>query len=248
MQMYMAYARYHRAVTDNDPRVASTARILVVENAWRTYGLGHMVPTAAQWLIFGMVSGRVVYFANEAEWNWLDYFEGYLGDGAGGGLDMRWTDELADDFQSREGMGEEGVYDFEEFNWEQVTSCEVGNCTEVRGCPRDVQGGPCADKDTHGSCAADTRDVWECDGCNECIVHAFEHKRWMRILANSIKPVNYHEQQEFMKPFAKSFWEKSAEWGKSVGGYRRGRMAGPSSHTRILYAQFKVLLIKKCVF
>ena len=40
--MYLAYARYHRAVTDNDPRVAPTARILVVENAWRTYGLGHM--------------------------------------------------------------------------------------------------------------------------------------------------------------------------------------------------------------
>lgn len=80
LQMYLAYARYHRAVTDNDPRVAPTARILVVENAWRTYGLGHMAPTAAQWLTFGMVSGRVIYFANEAEWNWLDYFEAYLGE------------------------------------------------------------------------------------------------------------------------------------------------------------------------
>ena len=80
-----------------------------------------------------MVSGRVIYFANEAEWNWLDYFEAYLGDGAGGGLDMKWTEELAADFQSREGMGEEGTYDFEEFNWEEVSSCEVGNCTEVNG-------------------------------------------------------------------------------------------------------------------
>jgi hypothetical protein len=136
LQMYLAYARYHRAVTDNDPRVAPTARILVVENAWRTYGLGHMVPTAAQWLTYGMVSGRVIYFANEAEWNWLDYFEAYLGDGAAGGLDMRWTEELAADFQSREGMGAEGVYDFEEFNWEEVSGCEVGNCTEVIGCQR----------------------------------------------------------------------------------------------------------------
>ena len=44
----------------------------------------------------------------------------------------------------------------------------------------------------------------------------------MRIMANSIKPANYHEQQDFMKEFAKAFWEKSMEWGKNVGGYRRG--------------------------
>ena len=56
-----------------------------------------------------MVSGRVIYFANHAaEWNWLDYFEGYMGDGAAGGLDMRWTPELAADYQSRQGMGEAG--------------------------------------------------------------------------------------------------------------------------------------------
>jgi hypothetical protein len=29
-----------------------------------------------------------------------------MGDGAEGGLDMRWTPELAADYQSREGMGE----------------------------------------------------------------------------------------------------------------------------------------------
>ena len=106
------------------------------------------MPTAAQWLIFGMVSGRVIYFANEAEWNWLDYFEAYLGDGAGGGLDMKWTEELAADFQSREGMGEEGTYDFEEFNWEVVSSCEVGNCTEVNRCSR---GDTCPERERQGA-------------------------------------------------------------------------------------------------
>lgn len=134
---------------------------------------------------------------------------------------MRWTEELAADFQSRDGMGEEGVYDFEEFNWEEVSSCEVGNCTEVRGCYR---GETCEARELYNSCAQDTRDVWECPGCNECVLHAFEHRRWMRVVANSIKPANYHEQQDFVKPFAKAFWEKSVEWGKRAGGYRRGHM------------------------
>ena len=46
---------------------------------------------------------------------------------------------MAADYESRDGMGEEGVFDFEEFNWAQVTACEVGNCTEVRGCTRDQE-------------------------------------------------------------------------------------------------------------
>ena len=220
IQHYLAYARYHRAVTDNDPRVSSTARVLVVENAWRTYGVGHMAPTAARWLIFGMVSGRVVYFANEAEWDWQDYFEAYLGDGIGGGLDTRWTPELAADFESREGMGDEAVFDFEEFNWDEVASCEVGNCTEVHNCRR---GDDCPGQKELEFCARDTRDVWECAGCNKCILHALEHRRWIRVIANSIKPPNYHEEQEFMKPFVADFWHKSLDWGQRNAGYKRGK-------------------------
>jgi hypothetical protein len=44
--------------------------------------------------------------------------------------------DLATSFEcacSQRPSGEEGVFDFDEFNWAQVGACQVGNCTEVHG-------------------------------------------------------------------------------------------------------------------
>ena len=95
MRRYLTYAEYHRRVTVGDPTVSPGARILVVQNAWRTYGFGHMAPAAAGWILWGMASGRVIYFDNDnSEWNWLDYFRAYLPGGdesSGPGSQRDWT-------------------------------------------------------------------------------------------------------------------------------------------------------------
>ena len=40
--LFLAYARYHKAVTRGDAGVMNTARILVIQSAWRMLGMGHM--------------------------------------------------------------------------------------------------------------------------------------------------------------------------------------------------------------
>ena len=238
MRRYLTYAEYHRRVTVGDPTVSPGARILVVQNAWRTYGFGHMAPAAAGWILWGMASGRVVYFDNDnSEWNWLDYFRAYLpggdessGPGLAEGLDTRWTPERAKEFEGRRRVWfkdqDEAVFDFEEFNWDEVESCvgTGGNCTEVMGCGRDKvkDGEECEPARVHGSCAMDTRDVWECDGCNTCLMDALRDKRRMRIVANSLRTPLFDEEREEIAEFSRAFWTQPAGWSADIHMYKQG--------------------------
>ena len=231
---YLEYARYHRRVTDGDPTVSPGARILVVQNAWRTYGFGHMAPAAAGWILWGMSSGFVVYFDNESsEWNWLDYFRAYLPPGDDSeldGLDVRWTKARAATMEARKRTWfmdqDEAVFDLEEFNWDEVIACEGtgGNCTEVGACQRvGMEGGEeCAAARAHGSCAVGTRDAWECDGCNRCLMDALRNRRRVRIVANSLRVPIFDETRKEMRDFSRSFWTEPAAWSSEIHAYKQG--------------------------
>ena len=231
---YLEYARYHRRVTDGDPTVSPGARILVVQNAWRTYGFGHMAPAAAGWILWGMASGFVIYFDNESsEWNWLDYFRAYLPPGDHStvdGLDVRWTKARAEAMEARRRTWfmdqDEAVFDLEEFNWDEVIACRGtgGNCTEVGACQRGgMEGGEeCAAARAHGSCAVGTRDAWECEGCNVCLMDALRNRRRVRIVANSLRVPIFDETRREMREFSRSFWTEPAAWSSEMYAYKQG--------------------------
>ena len=231
---YLEYARYHRRVTDGDPTVSPGARILVVQNAWRTYGFGHMAPAAAGWILWGMASGFVVYFDNDSsEWNWLDYFRAYLppgDDSVVDGLDVRWSPARAAAMEARKRTWfmdqDEAAFDLEEFNWDDVAACAGtgGNCTEVGACQRVgmESGEECSAARAFGSCAVGTRDVWECDGCNACLMHALKTRRRVRIVANSLRVPIFDETRREMREFSRSFWTEPAAWSSEIHAYKQG--------------------------
>ena len=54
----------------------SRTRVLVIRTDWNGIGTGHIGPTVAEWLMFAMVSNRVLFIDERAAWNYQEYFQG----------------------------------------------------------------------------------------------------------------------------------------------------------------------------
>ena len=95
---WFAYVRRHQDIL-RDEGNATKHPILIVRNNWNNLGFGHMANVASAWMMFGLYSGRAVFFDNtESQWDFTEYFEGYLGGGANGGLSFKWTEELQEKY------------------------------------------------------------------------------------------------------------------------------------------------------
>ena len=179
--------------------------IIIVRNDWKNLGFGHMANVAAKWLLFGLTSGRVVFFDNaKSGWDFMDYFEGYLGDGSKGGISFKWTEELQEFyFPDIPNLSEEtsseayDKYDKElsRFNlWKsndanKYTQCQfgpdeendIGTCYHNTGNARctydEFLKKPCfTEEELRYECPYNSREAFGCSACNKCIIHAFKKK------------------------------------------------------------------------
>ena len=181
-------------------------KVLVVRTDWKGIGAGHMGPIAAEWLVFAMVTRRVLFIDERAHWNFQDYFRGYLG------LDLRLTREMRGGLEAA-GLKEE-VLDFtdpsmqgfrsgaepggdhfipgdadrdEPSGWVHGAKCRVGHCVTWRNCTRDTSdvvrgcGGA-------GSCHLGASSEWTCRECLACSREILLRGDWVTVVGNRVRP------------------------------------------------------------
>ena len=125
LPVWFAYLRRYEDIFKEEGN-ASKHPVVIVRNDWKNLGFGHMANVAARWMMFGLYSGRMVFFDNAAsKWDFTDYFEGYLGDGTNGGMSFKWTEELQEKYFP-------GVALSKETHSKEYEKFEKGN-GEVRG-------------------------------------------------------------------------------------------------------------------
>ena len=123
---WFAYIRRYQDIMQEEGNASKQSHpILIVRNDWQNLGFGHMANVAAGWMMFGLYSGRAVFFDNaESKWDFTEYFEGYLGDGTNGGMSFKWTEELQEKYFPGVALSEETsstVYEkYEEGNGEEI--------------------------------------------------------------------------------------------------------------------------------
>jgi len=81
LRMYVRYMTWRAAALEAPKKGGgrpgrSRTRVLVIRTDWNGIGTGHIGPTVAEWLMFAMVSNRVLFIDERAAWNYQEYFQG----------------------------------------------------------------------------------------------------------------------------------------------------------------------------
>ena len=83
-------------------------------------------------------------------------------------------------------------------------------------------GEECSAARAFGSCAVGTRDVWECDGCNVCLMHALKTPRRSENRRQLAAGAIFDETRREMREFSRSFWTEPAAWSSEIHAYKQG--------------------------